>query len=255
MQAQEVESLVRMVVEEVQRALPQAASAVSPSAPELAGGDVFCLFYNASTGLETVGLQLQRLQEQGVTLGCFGPDLPLPETFRPIEWRDRLSQLGPRERARVLKNYRSYLVANLSRRGLAELASGVTASPQSELAYLALGQKSRVTAVQDPLLPERVPCPRDPVKLAAVQADVTEQMNRLRDLGVDTVLSETLFEHLNHQVGHESGAVDALRGFVTLEDVEGFEGREIRLIRGTRLTPLAEDWLRDHRIALRFIDP
>ncbi len=252
MQEQQLEPLVRVIVEEVQQAL-QAAS--SSPAPRVVGGDIFCLFSQAPSGLETVGRQLALLQDRGVTLGCLQPDIELPETFQQIQWTDRLAELGAGHSARILKNYPAYLLANLSRRGLAELASGVTASAQSELVYLALGQKSRVTAVQDPLMAERVACPRDPIKLAAVQQDITDQLNRIKALGIDLIPSEKLFEHLSHQVEHESQGVDALRGFVTLEDVEGSEGREIRLIRGTKLTPLAEDWLRDHRIEIRFIDP
>lgn len=254
MQEQQIESLVRIVVDEVQRALQPAAPAPPPL--DVAGGDIFCLFYDdASTGLETVGRQLLRLQEEGITLGCVEPGLRLPEVFQSIQWSDRLTRLGAKEAGRVLKSYSSYLVANLSRQGLAELASGVTASPQSRLVYSALGQRSRVTAVQDSLMAARVACPRDPVKLAPVQADISDHLNRIRDLGVDSILSEALCDHLSHQVGHESQAVDALQGFVTLDDVEGYEGRQIRVIRGTKITPLAEDWLRDHRIEVRWIDP
>jgi hypothetical protein len=243
---------VRIVVEEVQKALQPKAPLPSPN---VTGGDIFCLFYDAPTGLETVGRQLEHLQEQGVTLGCFQSGIRLPETFQPIQWSDHLARLGASEAGRVLKNYSLYLVANLSRQGLAELATGVTASPQSQLVYSALGQKSRVTAVQDPLMAARVSCPHDPIKLAPVQADITDHLNRVKDLGVDPIPSEALLDHLSHQVGHESQAVDALHGFVTLEDVEGYEGRQIRVIRDTKITPLAEDWLRDHRIELRWIDP
>ena len=252
MQDQQLEPLVRVIVEEVQRALQPASSAAPLT---VAGGNVFCLFYEAPTALEVVGRQMVLLQDRGVTFGCLQPGIVLPEVFRQIEWNDCLKELGTEGLGQVLKNYEFYLIANLSRRALAELATGVTASIQSELVYQAMGQKSRVAAVQDPLAVDRVDCPQDPIKLAPVQSEIADQLDRLRDLGVDLVLSETLYDHLSHQVEHESQTVDALRGFVTLEDVEGFEGREIRLVRGTKLTPLAQDWLRDHRIEIRFVDP
>jgi len=253
-----LEQLVRVVVEEVRRSLQPISSSIrtlEASDIPVAGGDVFCLFYDAPTGLEAVGRQLGMLQDRGVTMGRLQPEFGLPESFQRLKWSDTWPEMKTGDAGRILKNYSSYLVANLSRRALAELASGVTASPQSELIYLALGQKSRVSAVQDPLVADRVTCPGDPIKLAPVQSAIAEQMNQAKDLGIDLIFSEGVFEHLSFQVEHESQAVDALRGFVTLEDVEGFEGREVRVVRGTKVTPLAQDWLRDHGIEVRLIDP
>lgn len=261
MQDRQLEHIIRLIVEELQRSLKPEGDSIVPQSPPLPasqsvnGGDVLCLFYEPPTGLEKVGQQLTLLQERGILLGCWQPEILLPASFQSIHWNDVLTGRKPQELREVVKGYPSILVANLSRRATAELATGATALIQGELIYQALGNRSRVLAVTDPLLPARVSCPHDPVQLSAVQSRLEEQKEALKDLGIDLILSEEVFDRLVHQVEHQSQTVDALSGFITLEDVEGFEGREIRLIRGARLTPLALDWLRDHQIDVRYVDP
>jgi len=253
-QDRQIEPLIRIVVEEVLRALGSGAS-VAPSSPppSLAGGDVYCLFCDASVGLEEVGRQLGFLKNRGVSFGCLNlpPDAPLSLTGLP--WKDRLP-LGA-SLPDLWDRYKTCVIANLSRRGLAELATGVTASPVSELVYRALGKRIRVLAVDDPLRADRVKDPFDPIHLSSVQQTLEEQREKALELGIELIGSESILEHLSQPMKTANLAEDAYRGFVTLEDLEGFKGRQIRVLRGTKLTPLADEWLRDRGIELRWIDP
>ena len=257
MQNQQIEDLTRIIVEEILKSLgPSRESAPCQKATgpnPVAGGDLFCLFYEMPSGLQEVGEQLKYLQNQGVRLGCMESPLELPPSFSNISWRDRLpSGTFP---ANILDRYKSYLIANLSRRALAELATGVTAWPMSELIYRALGRRSRVIAVRDPLIPNRVECSWDPIKLSPVQNAIEEGLEKIKELGIEVIQSENVMEALSQTPQSSNQAEGAYRGFVTLEDLEGFDQNQIRLLRGTKTTPLVDEWLRDKGIEVRWIDP
>ncbi len=253
-QDRQIEPLIRIVVEEVLRALGLGASAAPSSLPSsIVGGDICCLFYDASTGLEEVGRQLGFLKNQGVSFGCMNlpPDAPL--SISGLPWKDRLPLSA--SLPSLWDRYKTCLIVNLSRRGLSELATGVTASPVSEMVYRAVGKRIRVLAIEDPLRTDRVKDPSDPIHLSPVRRTLEEQREKALELGIELIASESVLEHLSQPLKTANLAEDAYRGFVTLEDLEGFQGRQIRLLRGTKLTPLAEEWLRDRGIELRWIDP
>lgn len=254
-QDRQLEPLIRIVVEEILRALgPGASSATPRSLPQsISGGDVLCLFFDAPTGLNEVGQQLGYLVNQGISVGCMNLPPDAPPSIARLPWRDRISP--DVSLPSLWDRYRTCLIANLSRRGLAELATGVTASRMSELTYQALGNRIRVLAVDDPLCTDRVESPGDPIHLSAIQKTLHEQREKALDLGIELIFSENVLDRLSQPLRTANQAEDAYRGFVTLEDLEGFKERQIRVLRGTKLTPLADEWLRDHGIEVRWIDP
>jgi hypothetical protein len=261
MQQEQLEQLIRIVAEEVERVgRPQETCAVacspfSGTSASIRGGDVFCIFYCATSGLETVGQQLAALQSRGTTLGCLLSEVNLPESFRNIQWTDQLTQLGPQDFDPLLKGYRVLLLANLSRRGVSELGSAVTTLPKSDLVYRALGSRKRVVGVQDALDARRVTCPDDPMKLTAVQELLGDYLERVKKLGVELVYSEQVGERIGHALTQGNRPLDTYQGFLTLEDLENFQGTEIQVARGTRLTPLAQEWLQDRGVEIRMVDP
>ena len=260
MRDEPLEALIRLVVEEVLKTMGPAAESASCSPAcstpdDSLGGDLLCIFFDAATGLEEVGRQLGYLQTKGLRLGCIRGSCVLPETFQPIRWSDDFQQPPPGRPPQILERYKAILIPNLSRRALAELATGACAMPQSGLVYSALGRRLPVVAVQDPLMPERVQCTYAAIHLSAVQQMAEEQIDKVRRLGVELIPSETVCDYFLKTNSPGGPVKDAYRGFLTLEDIEGFQGNRIHLVRGTRLTPLAEEWLHDRGIEIRFVDP
>jgi hypothetical protein len=254
--SRQLELIVRLVVEEVLKATGEPLSTEQQSGPSaLKGGDVLCIATPAEAGLEQAGRQLIELQKGGVQLGLLNAGSKVPPVFGRVQFSDEApshsSQIN-----NLLKKYDHFLVLNLSRQMTAELATGATTSPSSELLYQALGKGRPVVAATDPLEPTRVGCPEDPVHLTAVQQIIQRQIPVLENLGMELLFSEEIFETVAEQVqlDRKADGMKPLSGFITLEDLEGFQGRRLRVAKDARLTPLVEEWLRDNKIKVHYVD-
>jgi len=242
--SRQLELIVRLVVEEVLKATGEPLSTEQQSGPSaLKGGDVLCIATPAEAGLEQAGRQLIELQKGGVQLGLLNAGSKVPPVFGRVQFSDEApshsSQIN-----NLLKKYDHFLVLNLSRQMTAELATGATTSPSSELLYQALGKGTRVG------------CPEDPVHLTAVQQIIQRQIPVLENLGMELLFSEEIFETVAEQVqlDRKADGMKPLSGFITLEDLEGFQGRRLRVAKDARLTPLVEEWLRDNKIKVHYVD-
>jgi len=254
-----LEQMVEAVVREVVAGLSASGGSAALRDPSQPSDDVLALFTGGYAHIEEIAAAFRSLAKAGCTVkAILSPAaravMGEPGGAEKLGVQTILSQEYPVAFVPLVTGFKAIVLPTLTRTTAAKLAWGICDTVITNAVYVALAQKIPVIGVTDSLSMEE-DCAECGNVLPYVRGIISDYADRLGQLGLRLIKADRMETELLGMLKAGGSTTEPVhRDVITLADIRRLESETIRVARGTIITPLARDHLRDQGVTIQFVE-